>query len=66
VERYKARMVAKGCRQTYEIDYDETFAPVINMSTVRTLISYAVNFGCSLHQLNVKNTFLYGDLEEEV
>jgi len=57
VERYKARLVARGYSQTYGIDYDETFAPVAKMSTVRTLISCAANFGWSLHQLDVKNAF---------
>jgi hypothetical protein len=66
VERYKARLVAKGYSQTYGIDYDEIFAPVTKMSTVRTIISCAVNFGWPLHQLDVKNAFVHEDLEEEI
>jgi hypothetical protein len=66
VERYKVRFVARGYSQTYGIDYDETFASVAKMSTVKTLISCAANFGWPLHQLDVKNAFLHGDLHEEV
>jgi Reverse transcriptase (RNA-dependent DNA polymerase) len=66
IERYKAMLVAKAYSHTYGIDYDEIFAPMAKMSTVRTLVSMAVNGGWQLHQLDVKNVFLYGDLLEEV
>jgi Reverse transcriptase (RNA-dependent DNA polymerase) len=66
VDSLKARLVIKGYTQTYSIDYEEIFAPVAKMNIVRTLISCAVNFGWNMHQLDVKNVFLYGDLKEEV
>ena len=66
VERYKARPVAKGFTQTYGIDYQETFALVAKLNTVRVLLSLAVNLDWTLQQLDVKNVFLNGDLEDEV
>ena len=66
VERYKTRLVAQGFTQTYGIDYEETFAPVAKLNSIRVLLSLAVNLDRELHELDVKNAFLNGTLNEEV
>ena len=63
---YKAQLVAKGFTQSYGIDYQEIFALIVKLNTVHVLLSLVANLDWSLHQFDIKNTFLNGDLEEEV
>jgi hypothetical protein len=64
--KYKIRLVAKGYAQTYGLYYRETYSPVAKMTIVRAIIAMVVAKGWSLHQMDVKNVLLHGNLQEEM
>ena len=64
--KHKTRLVAKGFLQNPGINYVETFSPVVKAPTIRVLFSLAVTYGWDIQQVDVNNTFLNGELEEEV
>ncbi|KAJ7964415.1 Retrovirus-related pol polyprotein from transposon tnt 1-94 [Quillaja saponaria] len=66
VDRLKARLVVKGYTQVYDVDYSKTFSPIAKIASVKVFISLASIFDWRLHQLDIKNAFLHGDLDKEV
>ena len=64
--KYKARLVAKGYTQQQGVDFDEVFAPVARLDTVRVILAVAANRGWQVDHLDVKSAFLNGELREEV
>ena len=58
--------MAKGYAQTYDVDYSNTFSPIAKMTFAHLFISLTATHNWDLHQLDIKNVFLHGDLQEEV
>ena len=66
IDKYKARLVAKGYSRQHGIDFTEVFAPVARMDTIRMIVALAACRGWNIFQLDVKSTFLHGELSEDV
>jgi hypothetical protein len=66
IERYKARLVIKGYSQKEGEDFYDTYSPVVRLTTIHVLLSLAASHGLIVHQMDVKTTFLNGDLDEEI
>ncbi|GJY34400.1 ribonuclease H-like domain-containing protein, partial [Tanacetum coccineum] len=64
LSHYKACLMANGNTQLSGINVDETFSPVVKPDTIRTVLSLAISRHCPVHQLDVKNAFLHGDLSK--
>ncbi|KAL0430826.1 UNVERIFIED_CONTAM: Retrovirus-related Pol polyprotein from transposon RE1 [Sesamum radiatum] len=66
VDKFKARLVAKVFKQNEGIDYFDTYSPVARLTTIRVLLALALVYNLSIHQMDVKIAFLYGELEEKI
>lgn len=64
--RYKARLVVKGCEQRKDIDYIETYSPVISMTALRSLFAIAAQMNYKIVLFDIKTAFLYGELKDDI
>ena len=66
IRRFKARLVARGFQQREELDYTETFAPVVRLNSLRVFLAVTAQLDLELIQFDVKTAFLYGEVTEEL
>ena len=66
IEKYKARVVAKGYSQVEGVDYDQTFSPTVRFESIRQMVALGASKGMQMHQMDVTTAFLYAPLDEEV
>ena len=58
--------MTRGFSQIYDVDYLDTYAPIVKLASIRILLAIAAIYGLEIHQMNIVTTFLTGDLEEEI
>lgn len=66
INRYKVRLVAKGFHQQPDVDFVDTFSPMVKHTIIRVVLALAVAYNWPLRQLDVECAFLHGNLREEV
>ncbi|KAK4400592.1 Retrovirus-related Pol polyprotein from transposon TNT 1-94 [Sesamum angolense] len=66
IDKYKARMVAKGFKQKEGLDFFDTYSPVTRITSIQVLIAIAALYDLEIHQMDVKTAFLSGELDEEI
>lgn len=66
IDKYKARLVARGCEQKFGVDYVEVYAPVAQIQTIRTPLALSVEINYHVHQINVTTAYIQGNLLETV
>ena len=66
IDKYKARLIAKGYKQKESLDYFDTYSPVMRITSICMFIAIAALHNLEIHQMDVKTAFLNGDLNEEI
>jgi hypothetical protein len=66
IEHYKARLMVRGFTQTFVIDYNETFAPIVKFVSIRCILALIAIEDLEIHQMDVKIAFVNGDLKEDI
>ena len=64
--RYKARLIVKGFSKKKEVDFGEIFSPIVKMLSICVVLGLSTSLDLKVDQMDIKITFLHGDLEEEM